>query len=73
MENPSFTGASKVLQDLICLFFVRGASYRNFFLLDRRTATISVFIGPPLFLPVEDQEMVDFPMSDQAISIISAY
>ena len=29
-------------------------------LLDKRTSTIMVFIGPPLFLPVEDRGLVDF-------------
>ena len=35
----------------------------RFFLPDRRTSTIKVFIGPPLFSPVEDRGPVDFPMS----------
>ena len=34
---------------------------------DSRTATISVFIGPPLFLPVEDRWPVDFAMSDNGL------
>ena len=33
------------------------------FLPDRRTGTIMVFIGPPLFSLVEDRGPVDFPMS----------
>ena len=42
----------------------RGAPQRNF-LLDRRTGTIMIFIGPPPFSPVEDRGPVDFPMSDR--------
>ena len=33
------------------------------FLPDRRTSTIRVFMGPPLFSLVEDRGPVDFPMS----------
>ena len=59
LYNPSFTGPPKPLQGLI--FFNikipgRGASYR-------RTSTIRVFIGLPLFAPVGDQGPVDFPIS----------
>ena len=66
MENSSFTGPPKLLQDLI-LFFQhksphRGAPHRNF-LPDRRTSTIRVFMGPPLFSLVEEWGPVDFPMS----------
>ena len=38
-------------------------SLQQFFVPDRRTSTIRVFIGPPLFSPVEDRGPVDFPMS----------
>ena len=34
------------------------------FLQDRRTGTIRVFVGLPLFSPVEDRGPVDFLMSD---------
>ena len=65
MENASFTGPPKLLQDLI--FFnirvpIEGLP-KGFFLPDRRTSTITVSIGPPLFSPVKDRGPVDFPMS----------
>ena len=64
-ENPRFIGARNLLGLLI--FFnitvlIEGL-HTGFFLTDRRTCTIRVFIGPPLFLPVEDPGPVDFPMS----------
>ena len=65
MENPSFTGPPKLLQDLI-FFHIRipiEGLPTGFFLPDSRTGTIRVFIGPPLFSPVEDRGPVDFPMS----------
>ena len=34
------------------------------FLPNRRTGTIIIFIGPPLFSPGEDRGLVNFPMSD---------
>ena len=73
MENPSFTGLPKLLQDLpVILFFQhksphRGAPYRNF-LPDMRTGTTRVFMGPPLFLLVEDRGLVDFPMSASSLA-----
>ena len=67
MENPSFTGPPKFLQDLIFFnirILIEGLP-TGIFLTDRRTGTIRVFIGPPLFSPVEDRGPVDFPMSVQ--------
>ena len=37
------------------------------FFRDGMTATIRVFISPPLCLPVEDQGLVDFTMSDESL------
>ena len=67
MENPSFTGPPKFLQDLIFFnirILIEGLP-TGIFLTDRRTGTIRVFFGPPLFSPVEDRGPVDFPMSVQ--------
>ena len=64
VENPSFTGTSKNFTGPN-FFYIRGAPYGDSFILDRRTATISVFISPPLFLLVKDWGLVDFPMSAQ--------
>ena len=56
-ENPSCTSPPKLLHDLISFFQHytphRGAPYRNFSP-DKRTSTIIVFIGPPLFSPRTD-------------------
>ena len=65
MENPNYTGPPKDLQDLT-FFNIRLPIERlptGFFLQDRKNTTISIFIGPPLFLPAEDRGLVDFPMS----------
>ena len=64
MENPNVTGLPKLLHDLI-FFNIRIATegLHTGFLLDRRTGTIRVFISPPLFSPVKDRGLMDFPMS----------
>ena len=69
MENPSFIGPLKLLQDLIfstLRVLFREAPYRIFFP-DRRTGAIRVFTGPPPFSLVEDRGLVDFPMSGQTL------
>ena len=65
MENPSFTGPPKLLQGLIFFhhYNPHTGTPHSIFLPDRRTSTIRVFIGPPLFSPVEDRGPVDFLMS----------
>ena len=71
MENLSFTGPPKLLQDLI-FFYIRipieGLPTGNF-LPDRRTGAMRVFISPPLFSPVEDRGPVDFPMSAVILAV----
>ena len=65
MENPSFTGPPKFLQDL-SFFNIRILIEwlpTAFFFTGQEDQHNKGFIGPPLFSPVEDRGPVDFPMS----------